>query len=122
MFEKVLYMLICDLTNQIGLHGNSYGSHGEEGEDRLIDALVLKQISREIDREEVTLGSHIGHMPEGHVCLTHDKLTSAEHDAIYTCRRRRQIQCFTVAEQHADSLRILWCCRDRKKKDKEVNI
>lgn len=71
-------------THQLGFHGNGHASHGEEGEDGLVQALVLKEVSREVNREEVTLGAHTGHMPEDDVSFTYRKLTPAEHDAIYT--------------------------------------
>lgn len=83
-------MWILDLTDQLCLHGDRYGSHGEEGEDRLVKAFILKQVSGKINREEVTLGAHVGHMPEGDISLTHDELTSPEHDAIYTWRVQKQ--------------------------------
>lgn len=71
------------LTHHLWLHGNGDACHGEEGEDRLIKALVLKEISREVNREEIALGAHAGHMPERNVRLTYYKPTAAEHDAIY---------------------------------------
>lgn len=77
-------MLAYPLTNNLRLHGKSYSGHGKQGEDRLVEALVLKHVSSEVDGEEVTLGAHTGNVPEGHISLTHHKLTPAEHDAIYT--------------------------------------
>lgn len=54
----------------------------------MVKALVLKQVSREVNREEITLGAHTGYMPECNLSFTYYKLTTAEHDAVYTWRRR----------------------------------
>lgn len=51
-----------------------------------MEAFILKQVSSEVDGEEVALGSNVCHVPEGDIGLTHDKLTLAEHDAIYIWR------------------------------------
>lgn len=48
-------------------------------------AVVQKKVSCEIDGEEVALGAHVGHVPEGDIGLTHHILAPAEHDAVYTC-------------------------------------
>lgn len=79
------------ITQQLGLHGNCQASHGEEGEDGLVKAVVPKEVSREVDRNEVALGAHIDHVPEGDISLAHHKLAPAEHDPIHTWRRM-QIQ------------------------------
>lgn len=48
---------------------------------------MLKEVSREINREEIALGAHAGHMPERNVRLTYYKLTPAEHDAVYAWKK-----------------------------------
>lgn len=53
----------------------------------MIKTLVLKEVSREVNREEVALGTHTGHMPEGNICLAYCKLTPTEHDAIHAWKK-----------------------------------
>ena len=86
-FHRELYITKTSITYQLGLHGNSHASHGEEGEDGLVEAVVLKEVSREVDRDEVTLGAHVDHVPEGDISLTHHKLAPTEHNAIHTWRK-----------------------------------
>lgn len=81
------------LTHHLGFHGNGHASHWEEGEDRLVEASVLKEVPREVNREEVTLGAHTGHMPECNISFTDDELAATEHDAIHTWGQR-EIQSF----------------------------
>lgn len=49
---------------------------------------MLKEVSREVNGEELCRGAHAGNVPEGHVGFTDDKLTPAEHDAVHSWRRR----------------------------------
>lgn len=49
----------------------------------MIKTLVLKEVSSEVNGEEVALGAHAGHMPEGNICLAYYKLTPTEHDAVH---------------------------------------
>lgn len=72
------------LTHHLGFHGNGHASHGEEGENGLIKALVLKEVSRKVNREEIALGANIGYMPECDISFTNHKLTATEHDAVHT--------------------------------------
>lgn len=53
----------------------------------MIKTLVLKEVSREVNGEEVALGTHAGHMPEGNICLAYCKLTPTEHDAVHTWKK-----------------------------------
>lgn len=53
----------------------------------MIKTLVLKEVSREVNGEEVALGTHTGHMPEGNVCLADYKLTPTEHDAVHAWKK-----------------------------------
>lgn len=76
------------LTYNLRLHGDGQATHGEECEDRLVQPLMLKEVSREVNGEEVCRGAHAGNVPEGHVGFTDDKLTPAEHDAVHSWGRR----------------------------------
>lgn len=79
------------LTENFRLHGDGQATHGEECEDRLVKPLMLKEVSCEVNGEEIFLGARAGDVPEGDVSFTDDKLTLAEHDAVHTCRRRYTI-------------------------------
>lgn len=53
---------------------------------------MLKEVSREVNGEELFLGTHAGDVPEGDVRLTDGKLTLAEHDAVDTWRKRYMVR------------------------------
>lgn len=75
------------LTYDLGLHGDGHAAHGEEREDGLVEPLVLEEVAREVNGEEVFLGAHAGNVPERHVGFADDKLTLGKHDSVHTCRR-----------------------------------
>lgn len=49
---------------------------------------MLKEVSHEVNGEKIILGAYTGYVPERNISFTDYKLTPAEHDAIYTWRRR----------------------------------
>lgn len=79
------------LTYHLGFHGDGHAGHGEQGEDGLVEALILKEVSREVNGEEVALGAHVRHVPEGDVGFAYHELSPAEHVAVHTWRSRKDL-------------------------------